>query len=98
MALSSAACIIIDAVDRAMEIAQAIAANSPGAVFHSRHAIWQSLNMGLDEALEMGWDVVTEFAHESTDAAEGARAFVEKRKPDWTYAPPPGRKNDKGGS
>lgn len=82
---------------RAMEIAQAIASNSPGAVFHSRHAIWQSLNMGLDEALEMGWDVVTEFAHESTDAAEGARAFVEKRKPQWTYAPPPCRRTDKAG-
>ena len=84
-------------MSRAMEVAQAIASNSPGAVFHSRHAIWQSLNMGLDEALEMGWDVVTEFAKESTDAAEGARAFVEKRKPQWTYAAPPAQRDGKGG-
>ncbi len=82
-------------MSRAMEIAQAIASNSPGAVFHSRDAIWNSLNMGLDSALEMGWDVVTEFAHTSTDAAEGARAFVEKRKPEWRYAPPPSRSADK---
>jgi enoyl-CoA hydratase/carnithine racemase len=84
-----------DLMARAMEIAQAIASNSPGAVFHSRYAIWQSLNMGLDSALEMGWDVVTEFAHQSEDAAEGARAFVEKRAPEWKYAAPPGRKADK---
>lgn len=83
-------------VERAMELALAITSNSPGAVFHSRHAIWESLNMGLDNALEMGWDVVTEFAHNSDDAAEGARAFVEKRKPRWKYAPPPGRKHSAG--
>jgi len=82
--------------ERAMEIAQSIAANSPSAVFHSRHAIWHSLDMGLDEALEMGWEVVTEFAHGCDDAAEGARAFVEKRKPRWKYAPPPRRDAHRG--
>ncbi|MFP6599177.1 MAG: enoyl-CoA hydratase-related protein [Deltaproteobacteria bacterium] len=76
---------------RAKEIAAAIAENSPGAVFTTRHAIWESLNYGLNGALEMGWQAVTDFAHSSGDAAEGARAFVEKRKPKWEYAPPPGR-------
>ncbi len=76
---------------RARSIAQAIVANSPGAVFHSRHAIWESLNLGLHDALEMGWRVVTDFAHTSPDAAEGARAFVEKRPARWRYQPPPGR-------
>jgi enoyl-CoA hydratase/carnithine racemase len=79
---------------RAKEIARAVAANSPGAVFHSRYAIWNSLNMGLDDALEMGWSVVTDFARNCDDAAEGARAFVEKRKPNWSYTPPP-RRTDK---
>jgi len=77
---------------RAQELARTIAGNSPGAVFNSRYAIWESLNHGLHDALEMGWGVVTEFAHSSPDAAEGAKAFVEKRKAEWTYQPPPGRK------
>jgi len=80
---------------RARQLAASIAGNSPGAVFHSRHAIWKSLDHGLHDALEMGWQVVTEFAHSSPDAAEGARAFVEKRKPAWTYQPPP--KDEAGG-
>jgi enoyl-CoA hydratase/carnithine racemase len=79
---------------RAREIAAAIAENSPGAVFQSRHAIWNSLNMGLDRALEMGWDVVTDFADTSDDAAEGAKAFVEKRKPSWRYVAPPKPERD----
>ena len=85
-----------DPATRARALADAITANSPGAVFHTRHAIWTSLNSGLDEALEAGWQVVTSFARESSDAQEGARAFVEKRAPSWTYAPPPGRRRPKG--
>jgi len=80
-----------DLLPRARALADAIVVNSPGAVFTSRQAIWDSLNYGLHDALEMGWNVVTEFAHSSPDAAEGAKAFVEKRAPRWTYQPPPGR-------
>jgi enoyl-CoA hydratase len=83
-----------DLMKRAHEIADAIVANSPGAVFYSRYAIWESLNLGLNRALEMGWDVVMAFAQGSPDAAEGARAFIEKRKPEWTYMPPPRPKKD----
>jgi 1,4-dihydroxy-2-naphthoyl-CoA synthase len=50
--------------------------------------------MGLDRALEMGWDVVTDFAATSDDAAEGAKAFVEKRKPSWRYVAPPKPERD----
>jgi len=67
-------------------------ANSPSAVFQSRFAIWDSLNSGLHDALERGFEVVTRFAHEYPDAMEGTRAFVERRPPRWTYAPPPGRR------
>jgi enoyl-CoA hydratase/carnithine racemase len=79
-------------MERAQALARAIVGNSPSAVFYSRHAIWKSLDLGLHDALEMGWNVVTDFAHHSPDAAEGARAFVEKRPAQWTYAPPPGRR------
>jgi len=82
---------------RARALAEAIVANSPAAVFHSRQAIWDSLDYGLSEALEHGFEVVTRFAREYPDAKEGARAFVERRKPEWTYAPPPGRRRGGGG-
>jgi enoyl-CoA hydratase/carnithine racemase len=77
---------------RARTLATAITENSPSAVFQSQHMIWQSLNQGLDQALESGWEVVTSFARTSEDAQEGARAFVEKRKPNWKYATPPGQR------
>ena len=79
---------------RALALGEAIAENSPNAVFHSRRAIWDSLNHGLDDALEMGWGVVHSFPKQYDDAKEGARAFVEKRKPDWTYHPPPRQGGD----
>jgi enoyl-CoA hydratase/carnithine racemase len=74
---------------RAQELAETIAKSSPAALFHTKYAIWDSLDHGLGEALERGWDVVTRFAREHPDAREGARAFVEKRAPAWTYSPPP---------
>jgi enoyl-CoA hydratase len=74
---------------RARALACAIAANSPAAVFTTRHAIWDSLDHGLDAALERGWRQVTEFAQRHADAQEGARAFMEKRAPRWTYSAPP---------
>jgi enoyl-CoA hydratase/carnithine racemase len=74
---------------RAREIALAIVKSSPAALFHTKHAIWDSLDHGLNTALGRGWGVVTRFAREHGDALEGARAFVEKRPPVWTYSPPP---------
>lgn len=74
---------------RAKAIAATICESSPNAVFWSRHAIWESLDTGLGEALEMGWDVVHGFPRAYPDAKEGARAFVEKRKPAWEYKDPP---------
>ena len=75
--------------ERAAELARTVAESSPGALFQTKYAIWDSLDHGLADALDRGWDVVTRFARESSDAREGAQAFVEKRKPNWRYAPPP---------
>jgi enoyl-CoA hydratase/carnithine racemase len=74
---------------RARAIAEAIAENSPSAVFETKRAIWNSLDVGLGRALEDGWQVVTRFAKESDDPREGGRAFTEKRKPAWRYRAPP---------
>jgi enoyl-CoA hydratase/carnithine racemase len=79
-------------MELAMGLAQSIAANSPTAVSLSQQAIWGSLELPYEEALERAWDMVK--AHRGhPDAAEGPRAFVEKRSPRW--APPSGWTSDR---
>lgn len=66
----------------AMSIAQDIAQNSPEAVARSMQAIWSSLEMPYEAALEHGWQMVQEhWTH--PDFFEGPRAFVERRPPEW---------------
>jgi (E)-benzylidenesuccinyl-CoA hydratase len=67
---------------RAMELATALKANSPAAMIGTKRAIWQSLDRGLTEAMAEGWKILTEH-WDHPDAAEGPRAFVEKRPPQW---------------
>ena len=67
---------------RAVELAQMIMENSPAALAATKRAIWQSLNYGLEQALEKGWSVITEHAGHP-DGTEGAKAFSERRKPKW---------------
>jgi enoyl-CoA hydratase/carnithine racemase len=68
--------------DAALELAQQIARNSPVGVRNAKHA----LRTGVDLPLAAGLDVedaawrATAF---SADRAEGIRAFVEKREPNW---------------
>ena len=67
---------------RAIDLAQKIMEHSPAALIASKRAIWESLNHGLDKALEFAWSVIQ--AHgEHPDVQEGPRAFAEKRKPKW---------------
>lgn len=66
----------------AEEMAAAICANSPEAVSLSQQAIWNSLQMGYQEACEYGWSLVRmHWSH--PDASEGPRAFAERRAPKW---------------
>jgi enoyl-CoA hydratase len=70
-------------LDRAMELAERIAANSPGAVTATKLSVLDGFKTGITEAyareLEHGDKVFS-----SRDAMEGPRAFLEKRVPEWT--------------
>jgi enoyl-CoA hydratase/carnithine racemase len=67
---------------RARELAGMIAQHSPTALARSKRAIWESLDRGLDDALEETWSVIKEHT-EHPDLQEGSTAFVEQRKPRW---------------
>ena len=70
-------------LDAAMEIAAAIAANSPGAVSATKLSVLDNFKTGIMEAyareLEHGDTVFS-----APDAVEGPKAFLEKREPRWT--------------
>jgi E-phenylitaconyl-CoA hydratase len=67
----------------AQEIAAGIAANSPAAVSLSKRAVWAAAELPHQEALEQGWALVRgHWSH--PDFREGARAYVERRTPQWT--------------
>ncbi len=70
------------ALDKALEIANTIAANGPLAVEAIKRSVTETEGMseveGLKRELELGWPI---FATE--DAKEGSRAFAEKRTPDF---------------
>lgn len=69
-------------VDRALELGEIIALNSPEAVRQTRELIWRSLELPLTEALREAWTVGD--AHLThPDVREGALAFIEKRDPHW---------------
>jgi enoyl-CoA hydratase/carnithine racemase len=67
---------------RARELAAILSEHSPTALALSKRAIWESLDMGLQEALERTWEIIREHARHP-DLIEGSVAFVEKRKPRW---------------
>lgn len=71
------------ALDAALELAARVAANGPLALIASKRIInerpdWSSAEMWKKQA-EIAMPVLT-----SKDAREGAAAFAEKRKPNWT--------------
>jgi enoyl-CoA hydratase/carnithine racemase len=67
---------------RARELAAKIAEHSPTALALTKQCIWEGLDTGLDEAIGRAWRAIIEHARHP-DLVEGARAFVEKRKPRW---------------
>jgi enoyl-CoA hydratase len=71
------------AVAAARELAGIVAANGPLAVQASKAVMWESLDWPLAEGFDRQsrW---TDAVRSSDDAAEGARAFTEKRPPVWS--------------
>ncbi len=68
--------------DRAFALADLVAENSPAAIATTKQALWESLDVGLGEALAIGQRAIA--SHRGhPDGREGALAFREKRKPRW---------------
>jgi enoyl-CoA hydratase/carnithine racemase len=69
--------------ERAQELAETIAKNSPAAMAATKRALWGALELGLTDACRAGAEeLVGMWGH--PDQEEGPRAFAEKRDPDWT--------------
>ena len=69
-------------IDRAIAMAERMAANAPVAVRLAKAAILRGQDLPLTEALQIERDLAT-FAYTTEDAKEGPRAFAEKRPPQW---------------
>ena len=69
---------------RALEMAAHIATLSPATVQASIRAIWDSLNVGLHHAKDIGWRHILHHQQNHPDYLEGMKAFAEKRAPRWT--------------
>jgi len=68
--------------ERAQELAETIARNSPAAMAATKRALWGALETGLTEACRQGAaELVSLWGH--PDQEEGPRAFAEKREPRW---------------
>jgi enoyl-CoA hydratase/carnithine racemase len=71
-----------DAAGRAVALAASIAALAPLSVRGTKRVL-QALVPPLDPALEAELHALRDAAFRSGDFAEGVRAFIEKRPPEW---------------
>jgi enoyl-CoA hydratase len=74
-----------EALAAALELAAKIAANGPLAIAASRRVISESRDWSQNELFDRQ-AAITGAVFTSADAKEGARAFAEKRKPQWQGA------------
>ena len=71
------------ALDCASRLATVVASRGPIATRLAKEAIWRGLEMPLAAALRFETDL-TLLLQTTKDRAEGVRAFVEKRNPQFT--------------
>ena len=68
--------------ERAQELAETVARNSPAAMRATKRALWGALEVGLTDACRAGaQELVGMWGH--PDQEEGPLAFSEKREPQW---------------
>jgi enoyl-CoA hydratase/carnithine racemase len=68
--------------ERAQELAETIAKNSPAAMRATKRALWGALEAGLTDACRAGaQELVSMWGH--PDQEEGPAAFADKRVPQW---------------
>ena len=71
-----------EAVDAALALAARVNANAPLAVRASRRLVLESPGLDDREAMRRAAAAMGELAS-TADFAEGPRAFIEKRPPEW---------------
>ena len=69
-------------LDRALELAELIGRNSPAAIEVSKRALLAAIRGPFAPTFESGWQRLREHWNHP-DVLEGARAFAEKRPPNW---------------
>ncbi|WP_261567325.1 enoyl-CoA hydratase/isomerase family protein [Frankia gtarii] len=68
--------------DRAQELAETLARNSPAAMAATKRALWGALEAGLTDACHAGAaELVSMWGH--PDQLEGPAAFAQRREPRW---------------
>ena len=68
--------------ERGLELATKISAHSPTALARTKQAIWQSLNVGLEQALSDTWTLMLSH-NDHPDLEEGRMAHLQRRAPQW---------------
>ena len=69
-------------MQRALALADLIKVNSPVALARTKKALWEAKEMGLHPALENAWSYIMD-QNMHPDIAEGGKAFMERRTPQW---------------
>jgi len=69
--------------DRVTELAEAMAAKSPNALFRTKEAVRASAQLPLDQGLDYEAELFVGL-FDTADKAEGIAAFLEGREPEWS--------------
>ena len=76
-------------VEEALSMARVIARNSPTVVERIKQGVQLSLLRGMEAGARYEWETAARLLKENPDAAEGMRAFLEKRPPRYPDAARP---------
>ena len=72
-----------EALKAAVELARTIAEKAPIALRYAKESVVKGIGMSLEDGLRLEGDLST-LMRTTEDRVEGAKAFLEKRKPKWT--------------